>query len=165
MKRFFIAVALTVACAPAFAQEVVGLQEAQTRRGPYLTNRLFDNIFISVAGGINIYEGENDSYGGKRLAPALDVAVGKWVTPSVGLRLQYSGLKAYGWTNARTMYAVASESADSRGMFREKFNVSNLHADVMWNISNAIGGYKETRTWNFVPYVGFGWARSFGNHA
>ena len=123
MKRFFIAVALTVACAPAFAQEVVGLQEAQTRRGPYLTNRLFDNIFISVAGGINIYEGENDSYGGKRLAPALDVAVGKWVTPSVGLRLQYSGLKAYGWTNARTMYAVASESADSRGMFREKFNV------------------------------------------
>ena len=35
----------------------------------------------------------------------------------------------------------------------------------MWNISNAIGGYKETRTWNFVPYVGFGWARSFGNHA
>ena len=59
MKRFFIAVALTVACAPAFAQEVVGLQEAQTRRGPYLTNRLFDNIFISVAGGINIYEGEN----------------------------------------------------------------------------------------------------------
>ena len=114
MKRFFIAVALTVACAPAFAQEVVGLQEAQTRRGPYLTNRLFDNIFISVAGGINIYEGENDRYGGKRLAPALDVAVGKWVTPSVGLRLQYSGLKAYGWTNARTMYAVASESADSR---------------------------------------------------
>ena len=78
MKRFFIAVALTVACAPAFAQEVVGLQEAQTRRGPYLTNRLFDNIFISVAGGINIYEGENDSYGGKRLAPALDVAVGKY---------------------------------------------------------------------------------------
>lgn len=71
MKRFFIAVALTVACAPAFAQEVVGLQEAQTRRGPYLTNRLFDNIFISVAGGINIYEGENDSYGGKRHCAGL----------------------------------------------------------------------------------------------
>ena len=34
MKRFFIAVALTVACAPAFAQEVVGLQEAQTRYIP-----------------------------------------------------------------------------------------------------------------------------------
>ena len=58
-------------------------------RGPYETNRLFDNIWLGVGGGVNIYHGENDSYGsfGKRLAPALDLHVGKWITPSVGLRL------------------------------------------------------------------------------
>lgn len=33
----------------------------------------------------------------------------------------------------------------------------------MWNFSNAVSGYKETRTWNFVPFVGVGWARSYGN--
>lgn len=153
------------ASAPVFAQEN-GLMEANTKRGPYLTNRLFDNIFIGVAGGVNIYQGENDSYGsfGKRMAPALDIAVGKWVTPCVGLRLQYSGLKAAGWTDGRTDYAVASEKLDAKGIVREKFNTMNTHFDVMWNISNAIGGYKETRTWNFVPYVGFGWARSAANH-
>ncbi len=164
MKKYLIAtmVMLVVSAMPALAQDD-GLMEAQTKRGPYLTNRLFDNIFIGVAGGINVYQGESDSYG-NHVAPALDVFVGKWITPCVGLRLQYSGLKANGWDNARSPYAVSSKGPDSKGMYQEKFNVMNLHGDVMWNISNAIGGYKETRTWNFVPYVGFGWARSAANH-
>ena len=133
-------------------------------RGPYLTNRLFDNVFIGIAGGVNIYKGENDSYGsfGKRLAPALDVSVGKWITPCVGLRAQYTGLKAFGWTGSKTLYAT--RESDASGIYREKFNTMYVHGDVMWNISHAIGGYKETRTWNFVPYVGFGVARSWGNH-
>ena len=50
-------------------------------------------------------------------------------------------------------------------MYREKFNVLNLHADMLWNISNAISGYKETRFWDFVPFAGFGWARSKANGA
>ena len=164
MKKYLIAtmVMLVVSAMPALAQDD-GLMEAQTKRGPYLTNRLFDNIFIGVAGGINVYQGESDSYG-NHVAPALDVFVGKWITPCVGLRLQYSGLKANGWDNARSPYAVSSKGPDSKGMYQEKFNVMNLHGDVMWNISNAIGGYKETRKWNFVPYVGFGWARSAANH-
>ena len=164
MKKYLIAtmVMLVVSAMPALAQDD-GLMEAQTKRGPYLTNRLFDNIFIGVAGGINVYQGESDSYG-NHVAPALDVFVGKWITPCVGLRLQYSGMKANGWDNARSPYAVSSKGPDSKGMYQEKFNVMNLHGDVMWNISNAIGGYKETRTWNFVPYVGFGWARSAANH-
>lgn len=164
MKKYLIAtmVMLVVSAMPALAQDD-GLMEAQTKRGPYLTNRLFDNIFIGVAGGINVYQGESDSYG-NHVAPALDVFVGKWITPCVGLRLQYSGLKANGWDNARSPYAVSSKGPDSKGMYQEKFNVMNLHGDVMWNISNAIGGYKEARTWNFVPYVGFGWARSAANH-
>ena len=164
MKKYLIAtmVMLVVSAMPALAQDD-GLMEAQTKRGPYLTNRLFDNIFIGVAGGINVYQGESDSYG-NHVAPALDVFVGKWITPCVGLRLQYSGLKANGWDNARSPYAVSSKGPDSKGMYQEKFNVMNIHGDVMWNISNAIGGYKETRTWNFVPYVGFGWARSAANH-
>lgn len=131
-------------------------------RGPYETNRLFDNIWLGVGGGVNIYHGENDSYGsfGKRLAPALDLHVGKWITPSVGLRLGYSGINAKGWTTGQTMYAKNLVSGD---IYDEKFGVSYLHGDVMWNFSNAVSGYKETRTWNFVPFVGAGWARSYGN--
>ena len=86
MKKYLIAtmVMLVVSAMPALAQDD-GLMEAQTKRGPYLTNRLFDNIFIGVAGGINVYQGESDSYG-NHVAPALDVFVGKWITPCVGLR-------------------------------------------------------------------------------
>lgn len=134
-------------------------------RGPYETNRFFDNIFIGVAGGVNIYHGENDSYGkfGKRLAPAFDVNVGKWITPSVGLRIGYSGIQAKGWTNLQNGVYAKGSAGDN--MYDEKFGVSYLHGDFMWNFSNAVSGYKETRTWNFVPFIGAGWARSYGNNA
>lgn len=145
-----------------------GNRDEQNRvvRGPYETNRFFDNIFIGVAGGVNIYHGENDSYGkfGKRLAPALDVNVGKWFTPSVGARIGYSGINAKGWTSGQTVYAkdVFDKKAN---IYNEKFGVSYLHTDFLWNFSNAVSGYKETRTWNFVPFFGAGWARSYGNGA
>ena len=91
----------------------------------------------------------------------MDIHVGKWFTPSIGARVGYAGLQAKGWTSAGTLYA---KSADG-GLFREKFGVMYLHADAMWNFSNAVSGYKESRTWNFVPFVGVGWARSYGNDA
>ncbi|WP_286726890.1 OmpA family protein [Alistipes sp. UBA1686] len=164
MKRLLI-LFLTLASMGAMAQENRNRDE-QNRvvRGPYETNRFFDNIFIGVAGGVNIYHGENDSYGkfGRRLAPALDLNVGKWFTPSVGARIGYSGIKAKGWTLGETIYAkeLFDKQAD---IYNEKFGVSYLHADFMWNFSNAVSGYKETRTWNFVPFFGAGWARSYGN--
>ena len=37
-----------------------------------------------------------------------------------------------------------------------------VHGDFLWNISNALGGYKETRFWNFVPYVHAGYFRTYG---
>ena len=158
---------LALVAAGVMAQEN-GNRDEQNRvvRGPYETNRFFDNIFIGVAGGVNIYHGENDSYGkfGKRLAPALDVNVGKWFTPSVGARIGYSGINAKGWTSGQTVYAkdVFDKKAN---IYNEKFGVSDLHTDFLWNFSNAVSGYKETRTWNFVPFFGAGWARSYGNGA
>ena len=165
LAKSVLAAGLALASTGVPAQEN-GNRDAQNGivRGPYETNRLFDNVFIGVGGGVNIYLGENDSYGsfGKRLAPALDVNVGKWFTPSVGARIGYSGINAKGWTSGRTLYAKAPVSGN---IYDEKFGVSYLHGDVMWNFSNAVSGYKETRTWNFVPFVGAGWARSYGNGA
>lgn len=108
MKRLYLIALFALVCGGASAQEN-GNRDAQNRivRGPYETNRLFDNIFVGVAGGINLYFGEHDSQGkfGKRLAPALDIHVGKWFTPSIGARVGYTGLQAKGWTTAGTMYA------------------------------------------------------------
>lgn len=163
--RGLLTASLALATLCAAAQEN-GNRDARNKvvRGPYETNRFFDNIFIGVGGGVNIYHGENDSYGsfGKRLAPALDINVGKWFTPSVGARVGYSGINAKGWTSGQTVYA---KDLVSGNIYEEKFGVSYLHADFMWNFSNTVSGYKETRTWNFVPFLGTGWARSYGNDA
>ena len=162
MKRLYLIALFALVCGGASAQEN-GNRDAQNRvvRGPYETNRLSDNIFVGIAGGINLYFGEHDSQGkfGKRLAPALDIHVGKWFTPSIGARVGYTGLQAKGRTTAGTMYAKKQDG----DWFEEKFGVSYLHADALWNFSNAVGGYKEERTWNFVPFAGVGWARSYGN--
>lgn len=167
MKNAFVrgalAATLTLVSAGVMAQENGNRDErGGIVRGPYETNRFFDNIFIGIAGGVNVYHGENDSHGGfgKRLAPALDLNVGKWITPAVGVRIGYSGLNAKGWTFGQTAYA---KSPVGEEFYREKFGVSYLHGDFMWNLSDAVSGYKQTRTWNFVPFLGAGWARSYGN--
>jgi outer membrane protein OmpA-like peptidoglycan-associated protein len=130
-------------------------------RGPFLTNRTFDNVFISAGGGINIYYGEADRLAkkkhGKRLAPALDIAIGKWFTPAVGARLEYSGLSAKGAALSVTAPYTYTPKKDFEGRyFPEKFRVAYVHADFLWNASASFGGYKEYRRWELVPFAGFG---------
>ncbi len=161
MKKVFLLSLVMLSGIFAYAQSET-IVNVESKRGPYITNRFFDNWFISAGGGAQIYFGEYDSEGAfkNRIAPALDVSLGKWITPTVGVRLQYSGLKAKGFANTRTPYY---NGMDGRTLTKEKFNVMNLHADFLWNISNAISGYREDRFWDVIPYVGFGWARSSAN--
>lgn len=161
--KFLLIIVLTLVIESVVAQEN-GNRDEQNRivRGPYETNRFFDNIFIGVGVGENIYHGENDSYGSfcKRVAPIYDINVGKWFTPSVGARVGWSLGLAKGWTSGKTAYA---KELVSGSIYKERFGVSYLHTDFLWNFSNAVSGYKETRQWNFVPFFGAGWARSWGN--
>lgn len=161
MKKVFLLSVVMLCALFSYAQSET-IIDVQSKRGPYMTNRFFDNWFITAGGGVQVYMGENDSYGslGKRLAPALDISLGKWITPAVGVRMQYSGLQAKGWSSGQTPY---SDGLVSGNIYKEKFNVMNLHADFLWNISNAISGYRSDRFWDFIPYVGFGWARSWAN--
>ncbi len=38
---------------------------------------------------------------------------------------------------------------------------SDLHGDILFNVSNMIAGYNEDRIYDFVPFVGFGFAHSY----
>jgi outer membrane protein OmpA-like peptidoglycan-associated protein len=44
----------------------------------------------------------------------------------------------------------------------QKFGYMYIHGDFLWNMSNALSGYKETRFWNLVPYLHAGFYRSDG---
>ena len=49
----------------------------------------------------------------------------------------------------------------SEGYYQDKFNYMNLHGDILFNVSNMIAGYNEDRIYDFVPFVGFGFAHSY----
>ncbi len=159
MKKFLTLVLLFTAVVT-FAQQTEAKTEG--KYGPYLTNGFFDNWFISAGGGVQVFFGEfdGDLDFGKRLAPALDVSLGKWITPAVGVRAQYAGLSVKGAVKgAQGRYREGA--IDCPNCYKEKFNMFNLHGDFLWNISNTIGGYRADRLWEFIPFIGVGYARSW----
>lgn len=114
-------------------------------RGPYHTNGAWDNWFIGVGAGVNSTVGKGyQNFGGFGLA--TDVFVGKWFTPSVGARI--------GWKGA-TNKVNYTEGFGSITTSNGKYWSNAANADLLWNISNAFSGYKETRTWDVIPYARF----------
>ena len=59
-----------------------------------VTNRFFDNWFVSVGAGGQVFMGKDDAAGkfGSRIAPSLNVSFGNWFTPAAGFRVQSSVL-------------------------------------------------------------------------
>ena len=151
MKRLYLiygasALAVVLMAAPVSvnAQENGNRDEfGNIVRGPYETNQFSDNWFIGIGGGINMLL--NEGYDVK-IGPSLDVNFGKWFTPSVGMRAGYQGLNF-------------NSSKDGNS---DRYGYMYIHGDFLWNASNAISGYKETRFWNLVPYVHTGFFRSYG---
>jgi outer membrane protein OmpA-like peptidoglycan-associated protein len=126
-------------------------------RGPYETNQFGDNWFLGVGGGINIFL--NDGYN-VRIGPSIDAGIGKWFTPSVGMRVGYQGFNSGAWSDQPGIFGMAEDA--EKNQYLQKFGYMYIHGDFLWNISNAISGYKETRFWNFVPYLHSGYFRAYG---
>ncbi|MBQ6086541.1 MAG: OmpA family protein [Bacteroidales bacterium] len=107
-------------------------------RGAYETNKFGDNWFIGLGAGYNAGLYSIDNLAGKG-GLATVVNLGKWFTPSVGARIGWRGL-----TNAALDLDFGT------------YKQNSALIDLMWNISNAFSGYKETRFWDIIPYAGFG---------
>ena len=97
-----------MAASPACAQEVYVEQNGDYTDSVFyskskhkvVTNTFWNNWFVSVGGGAQMYFGDHDKQVdfADRLSGALDVAVGKWFSPQIGVRLMYSGLQVKGAT-------------------------------------------------------------------
>lgn len=138
------------------------------------TNGFFKNWYLSIGGGAQTIFGDHDKQIGwdNRITPAFDVAVGKWFTPVIGVRAMASGLTLKGATQGGLDGGPISESKgaafstgqqiteqpwDGYWLWYQEFNYINLHVDVMYNLCNLFGGYKEKRVYNAIPYFGLGW--------
>lgn len=117
-------------------------------RGAYETNKFGDNWFIGAGAGVNSWLVSGAS---PKAGVAVDAFVGKWITPTVGVRMGWKGLKD--GVSAKDGYTIADE----------KFTYNSVHADVLWNLSNLFSGYKETRTWNISVYPTFAYMNAAKN--
>lgn len=140
---------LTLSAGAATAQERI--EEFQNPK------REFNYGFVSAAGGTLVYYGDFDARRelGNRMAPIMDVALGKMFNPYLGARLQWSGWNAYSVANERTKFH-GGILRDEAGYYKNDFYLNYAHVDLLWNLSNSLGGAKESRFWDFVPYVGVG---------
>lgn len=181
MKRLFI----SALCAAAFTGAAAQEQHSDTIQSVYdtteevmydndkykvETNHFWDNWFVSAGFGGQVLFGNHDKQVKffDRVAPALDIAVGKWFTPGIGVRLMYSGLSVKGATQKEghgefpahsTGVDVPGKGGDGYWLMKQKFNFYNLHLDALFNMSNILCGYNEKRVYNCTPYIGLGWAR------
>lgn len=169
IKKTMLAALALAASGTAMAQEAQTVQngdftetvEYSTDKFKVETNRFWSNWFVSAGGGVNLYFGDHDKQVkfGKRLAPAVDVAIGKWFTPGIGVRFAYSGLSVKGAT--QTGIHSTGEEVPGKGGYgywltKQKFNFFNFHLDAMFNVSNLLFGYNPNRVYSLSPYVGLG---------
>lgn len=131
-------VALLAFSSDVFAQENGNRDEnGQIVRGAYVTNTWDSNWFVGAGAGINSFYGKGMD---AKAGIAVDAFVGKWFTPCIGARLGWKGLNDK--IEAKSGYTTPSE----------KFNLNEVKADFLWNVSNAFSGYKETRIWDVILY-------------
>lgn len=155
-------IAVSLTASPAVMAQENGNRDDNGKivRGPYETNRFGDNWFIGVGGGINILWNEGLSADNLKIAPSIDANFGKWFTPSIGMRAGYQGINAQVWSPTASVLGPKMDT--DKQMYLQKLGYMYVHGDFLWNISNALGGYKQTRFWDFVPYLHAGYFRSYG---
>jgi outer membrane protein OmpA-like peptidoglycan-associated protein len=144
MKKMMCALAIaSMSVGGAMAQQTMEtLEIMEVPVDPYRvsTNKFWNNWFVSVGGGFTsgIRHGDknwsdlffDENYG----RWGFDVAVGKWFTPGLALRLKFNGLDG----------AYEGKSMDQR-VYR---------AEAMFNLSNMLCGYSDSRVWNVIPFAG-----------
>lgn len=127
------------------------------------------DFFVGIGGGANVYFGEQDREMKfhHRLAPAMDIYVGKWITPWFGVRFVYSGGRGFGITNADSGFifstgTIYEKPHGERWRYWQAFDFFNVRADFMFNMMSLIGGENPDRFYEISPYVGAGVSKMYG---
>ena len=152
MKKLLISFALVGCSLASFAQE-----PEPVLKHSISTNSFWSNWFVQLGGDYNSWIStqehglglnNGDSYGlfdSERTTFGGAVAIGKWFTPSIGLRT-----KLQMWKAKQVGPQISSN----------KFNYWMLNEHIMFNLSNLLYGYNPNRVWNLTPFVGGGISRN-----
>lgn len=143
MKKIFLTFMIAVFAVSAWAEDT----PKKPSFAGFVSNGFWDNWEISagLGGGTAFSNSGNLGSWGDRFGFEGNLSLTKWLHPVVGVRGQLQG----GWFN--------NFDAD---LGKLKWPYLFVHADVMVNASNWIGGYREDRAWYAVPFAGFGYLAS-----
>lgn len=156
MKKLFMMLALASVSVAGMAQSNDSTDP--TEKYSVATNSFWSNWFIqaNVVGTV-FYGNQEDGYDHNknpfkdyRTNLGFSAAIGKWFTPGIGLRTKFNGI----W--GRTV--PASDVYEDKDANASKY--WTLNEQVLFNLSNMLCGYSETRVWNFIPYAGAGVGRN-----
>lgn len=127
------------------------------------------DFFVGIGGGANVYFGEQDREMKfhHRLAPAMDIYVGKWINHYFGLRFVYSGGQGFGVTNQDSGFifstgTIYDKPQGERWRYWQEFDFFNVRADLMLNVISLFAGDNPGRFYNISPYIGAGVSKMYG---
>lgn len=136
-----------------------------------LTNPFWDNWFIGLGAGSQMFFGDHDKQMefADRQSLVYEVYFGKWFTPGIGVRAGANAGKLNGltqnaaWTTPAHSTGVRYDKIPWEGYWLERSELEYFHikSDVLFNLSNLLRGYKADRFYEISPYVGLGWMVSY----
>lgn len=162
MKKSLLATLLvvcTLLSAGVTAQEKNG---EKLRWKGHQTNKFWDNWEISAGFGNSFLDVATEIGTGDpgdfldRNSWNANFAVTKWFAPIIGMRIQLDGGQYQNYSDNPALYG--------KGLYQTPYVF--VHTDIMLNLSNWIGGYREDRVYYIIPYAGFGYhASSFTDNS
>lgn len=129
----------------------------------YISNRFWDNSFLSAGGGVHIYSGlfSGDWPFGTRICPTFEVGAGTWLNPFLGGRLQVSAGGLKGYTRLTDHDLLDAGVVTDDGLYGLKWGQAHLHADLLLNLSSSFRGYDPDRLFDLIAFGGFGLMHSW----
>ncbi|MFD2557066.1 OmpA family protein [Sphingobacterium tabacisoli] len=165
-KYFFLLITWCLFSANAYSQASSSHQVkrdtvviADDNKFRVMTNSFWSNWFMGASGGGEIYFGDHNKQMkfGERIGPVFSLYGGKWFTPGFGARL----LGYYGQVKGVTQnhsYSTGEVYDASQRLEKQKFSYYQFRGDVLFDLMNLIGGFREERVYSLIPYVGLGFS-------
>jgi outer membrane protein OmpA-like peptidoglycan-associated protein len=156
MKKLLIALAFVGLGTAANAQST---QIETPSKYTVATNSFWSNWFVQFGVDMSVMNPyktsffKEDWHEGRTYG--IDLAIGKWFTPGLGLRTKVQ------WENGLFAHAFRNSDHVIYAPDFHKGGYGAIYEDVQFNLTNLFKGYDENRVWNFIIYPRAGIVRNF----
>lgn len=118
--------------------------EREARSNQPFSKRFCDQVFMTSGIGVQLFMNRENLQHGGALGPQLTLSVGKWFSPSSGLRL--TGTAGY----FGNYYGLPADIQNSR--LRHASVSAGI--DYLWNITHTLNGYNPDRVFELIGALG-----------